>query len=331
MWGLVLFYVVLLALVLWFVWWTAIGPFWNELTIDRLVHESQSWPQAAWLANKRVTVVVNPRSGAAGRAGVMVRRVLVPMLRKQRVNTIAVVEMTANGEGMSAAELELANCDLLVVAGGDGTLHQLLNRIGLTEIPLAILPCGSSNGLASSLGILKMKDALRNLVVGSPKRCDVVEVSFVDSNDVKQTRHELQICAMGIIAEHDELQERTLRSWHLSPLLRGIVAPIVVMLKANTFKWKVSWTVPAKIDDELARSVSPLPLPTSSFQSLEVLGNALMLGGSTYGDSTGRVLPHEKLDDGAWSMVVFLRDGSLGLMRTFLSIHNHGQHLSREK
>jgi diacylglycerol kinase (ATP) len=50
--------------------------------------------------------------------------------------------------------------DLVIVAGGDGTVGQVAARLIGREIPLAILPVGTANNLASSIGIVGAVDAV---------------------------------------------------------------------------------------------------------------------------------------------------------------------------
>lgn len=44
-------------------------------------------------------------------------------------------------------------CDLVVVAGGDGTVGKILKLLPDRKIPVAILPLGTANNIATSLGI----------------------------------------------------------------------------------------------------------------------------------------------------------------------------------
>lgn len=44
-------------------------------------------------------------------------------------------------------------CDLVVVAGGDGTVGKAARILAGTETPIAIVPCGTANNIARSLGI----------------------------------------------------------------------------------------------------------------------------------------------------------------------------------
>lgn len=52
--------------------------------------------------------------------------------------------------------------DLLIIAGGDGTVKLTTNCLR-TRIPIAILPLGSANGLAQCLGIKNLEDGLESL------------------------------------------------------------------------------------------------------------------------------------------------------------------------
>lgn len=45
-----------------------------------------------------------------------------------------------------------AGCDLVAIAGGDGTVHATLALLAGTGVPFAILPAGTANNIAKSLG-----------------------------------------------------------------------------------------------------------------------------------------------------------------------------------
>jgi len=45
-----------------------------------------------------------------------------------------------------------AHCDLLVIAGGDGTFSDIVNAIDTVETPVAFLPLGTGNALGYALG-----------------------------------------------------------------------------------------------------------------------------------------------------------------------------------
>jgi diacylglycerol kinase (ATP) len=68
---------------------------------------------------------------------------------------------------------------LVVVAGGDGTVGTVARRLAGSERVLAILPCGTANNLARSLGIpLDPLAAARDLRQRRDRRLDVGVVQF---------------------------------------------------------------------------------------------------------------------------------------------------------
>jgi diacylglycerol kinase family enzyme len=57
--------------------------------------------------------------------------------------------------------------DLIVVAGGDGTIGRVLRRLERRDVPLLLLPLGSANNIASALGA-KRGSAIESLVARLP-------------------------------------------------------------------------------------------------------------------------------------------------------------------
>ena len=43
--------------------------------------------------------------------------------------------------------------DAVIVAGGDGTVGKVAKRLAGTDVPLVVLPTGTANNIARSLGI----------------------------------------------------------------------------------------------------------------------------------------------------------------------------------
>jgi diacylglycerol kinase (ATP) len=64
--------------------------------------------------------------------------------------------------------------DLVIVAGGDGTVARVARRLRNREIHLAILPIGTANNIAGALGINGDIEALiSHLPMAKPKRLDI--------------------------------------------------------------------------------------------------------------------------------------------------------------
>src|SRR5215213_4125521 len=61
----------------------------------------------------------------------------------------------------------------IIIAGGDGTINQVVNSLRKLKVQFGIIPCGSGNGLAFSAGIPKSPEtALQIVFRGKSEWCD---------------------------------------------------------------------------------------------------------------------------------------------------------------
>ncbi|ADB31837.1 diacylglycerol kinase catalytic region [Kribbella flavida DSM 17836] len=88
------------------------------------------------------------------------------------------LETTVDDAGYTMAQRAVEETvDLVVVAGGDGTVRVVCAELARTGIPVAVLPAGTGNLLARNLGItLDLDAALAELLDGSERRIDSVLV-----------------------------------------------------------------------------------------------------------------------------------------------------------
>lgn len=122
-------------------------------------------------------VILNPTSGA-GRGQRMVERIIVGLER--RGIEARVVATTAPREAARLGrEAALEDVDLVVAAGGDGTVHEVANGLltalaaGVEGPVLGILPIGTGNDFAKLVGPLDDLDrSLDILVDGNLRRLD---------------------------------------------------------------------------------------------------------------------------------------------------------------
>ena len=67
--------------------------------------------------------------------------------------------------------------DAIVAVGGDGTVNEVINGIGLSGVTMGIIPTGSGNGLARHLGIsLIPMRALRTIIQGYSTPIDIMQI-----------------------------------------------------------------------------------------------------------------------------------------------------------
>lgn len=100
-------------------------------------------------SSRRVFVVFNP---VAGRRRSRLLAATLAELRKLGCS-VAVAETAVKGDAeVFAANAHRDEYDVIAVAGGDGTINEVVNGLGVDAPPLAVIPLGTANVLALELG-----------------------------------------------------------------------------------------------------------------------------------------------------------------------------------
>lgn len=128
-----------------------------------------------------ITLVVNPKSGSGRAARVLAKiRKALPRMR--------IVELGAPGSDDSQVIDEAAaSCEVLAVAGGDGTVQSAAAAAMAHDVPLAVLPGGTFNHFAKDLGMFPLGAAIAAVKAGTQAAVDVGEVNgriFVNTASV---------------------------------------------------------------------------------------------------------------------------------------------------
>ncbi|MBV8207671.1 MAG: sphingosine kinase, partial [Acidobacteria bacterium] len=125
---------------------------------------------------KKVALIYNPvaGSGRSGRAGQV--EAAAGVLRRGGIELSVMATRRAGGATDQAMEAIAAGCDTVIACGGDGTVHECMQRM-ISEraaATLGVLPIGTGNALARDLRL--PKDPLRAaqaLLEGIPRRIAV--------------------------------------------------------------------------------------------------------------------------------------------------------------
>ena len=160
-------------------------------------------------------IIGNPNSGSAGDEGYLER--FAETLRAGGLE----VEVLNTERPDHATELSAAAGDRLVVAaGGDGTVNEVLN--GLSKgATLGILPLGTANVLARELGLpLKPEDACERILTGTPVRMDVGVATDEEGTERRFA------CMAGIGFDANVVREVTPR---LKRYLRSLAFPLIAL------------------------------------------------------------------------------------------------------
>lgn len=125
---------------------------------------------------KRGVLIYNPTAGQRDR-----RARMGSLIRDMQTRGIELVNAPTEHAG-HATEIVRAflgrGVDLVAACGGDGTISEAAWGLAGTEVPLAVLPGGTSNVLARELSIpLSIDHAKELLVTGTPKRVRLLKAN----------------------------------------------------------------------------------------------------------------------------------------------------------
>lgn len=127
-----------------------------------------------------VALLVNPAARAGVRTGAAT--VAAERLRAHGVRTAII----SGGSAAESSELLRAaialGTDAVVVAGGDGTVSLAIQEVAGTGIPLGIIPVGTGNDFAATLGLREMEAAAAadTIAAGATRRVDLARVTRED-------------------------------------------------------------------------------------------------------------------------------------------------------
>ncbi len=122
-----------------------------------------------------VLCLLNPH--AAGGRGAALRE---PLARALQAHPEVPLIVPGDAADARASLMRLAPGSRVIVAGGDGTVHQLLPALHARQLELALLPCGTGNDLAKALGLrhLHWRAALRHGLSAPAARMDLGRVQI---------------------------------------------------------------------------------------------------------------------------------------------------------
>ncbi|WP_333595043.1 diacylglycerol/lipid kinase family protein [Anaerospora hongkongensis] len=189
--------------------------------------------------------------------------------------------------------------DGILISGGDGTVHEIINAmltLGI-DLPIGIIPSGTSNDLASFLRLEKDVEACAALFAGGLTR--LVDVGAV--ND----RYFLNVASAGLLTGVAHTADRTMKNTlgKAAYYLKGIE-------ELPRFR-AIRMTICA--DDVIIDSEVML---------------FLVMNGGTVG-SFDRIAPHARIDDGKLDLLIVHRCSLPELARILISLLS-GAHINHK-
>ncbi|MEJ2010405.1 MAG: diacylglycerol kinase family lipid kinase [Acidobacteriota bacterium] len=192
-----------------------------------------------------------------------------------------------------AAESVKEGYEIIIAAGGDGTLNEVLNGIadvpgGLERALLGVLPLGTVNVFARELGIPRQPDlAWQTILAAHETRIDLPSMEYGADTHL-QRRYFAQLAGAGLDAQAIELVNWSLKK-RIGPFAY-VIAGLQALLRPPS-------RITVSVGPELVEG------------GLVLIGNGRLYGGQF------RVFPHADLRDGLLDVCVFPRVNWLTLAR----------------
>ena len=210
------------------------------------------------------------------------------------------------------------DAEIILVFGGDGTVHRHLAQFVRLQRPLLVVPCGSGNDFARALGLLRVRDSLaawrRFLQDRRAKSIDLGTITPIGRESMQDRRYRVHApryfcCAGGCGLD----SEAARRANQLPPWLRARGGYAVSLLRAlGSFK-----PVAMKVESPARNGTQQAEFTP---MMLSVFANAPFYGGGM------RLAPRAVMDDHRLDFCLVHRVNKVRLSYLFPTVY-FGRHL----
>jgi diacylglycerol kinase (ATP) len=220
----------------------------------------------------------------------------------------------------------IEQADVIVIFGGDGTIHHQLKTLVELDVPVLIVPCGSGNDFARSLGLRTFRDSIsawkkfnsgsknvRSIDLGVIHQAAKLGPVRVDSSAVYRSLNNgcKYFCCVAGVGLDAQITHRAnaLPRWIRARGGYGMTAPRE-FLRFEPF--------PMRISQNGSAPASFRPI------TLAAVANAPSYGGGI------KIAPRANLDDGKLDLCVVKAMTRFELFRLFPTVYS-GRHISLDK
>jgi diacylglycerol kinase (ATP) len=132
----------------------------------------------------KAALIYNPAAGGRRERRTADVECAAAVLRQAGVETIVVATTSPGSASEQAMQAAAAGCDTIIACGGDGTIHDSMQRLvsERSSAALGVLPLGTGNALANDLGLPRdPARAAHALLDAEPRRIAVGQAEYADS------------------------------------------------------------------------------------------------------------------------------------------------------
>jgi diacylglycerol kinase (ATP) len=253
-------------------------------------------------------IIINPAS-AGGRTRARMESIIEMLTSHLRERPVVhVTEKPLEGIHMAASAVS-NGARLLIIVGGDGTIHEVVNglfsngHLRNPQCDIGIISSGSGCGFAQSLSLpFSLDDQVECIVSGTSRQVDVGKVTFKNPEGRNDSRYFINECQVGLGAE----VVRRVQSGHkkLGGRLAFALGALQTIFTHKNKRMRVVVDEKTIIDDELTGIT---------------VGNGAFMGGGM------NLVPGAHLDDGVFDILVMHRLSLLLRLLSFPFIYS-GNH-----
>jgi diacylglycerol kinase (ATP) len=239
----------------------------------------------------RVLIVFNPHAGQAAQLRSAIDRAAQIWTTARWLVELAPTESAGDATRIARAAAA-EGYDLVVAAGGDGTVNEIINGLVGTETAFAPLPAGTVNVWAREMGLpMDVEQAARALLTADRRQIDLGRAKGKDCD-----RHFLLMASVGFDAAVTQ---------ELCPTDKKRLGALAYLKQAAQMAWNYRGSkVYLRIDGQRIRG----PL------LMTVIGNSQLYGGVV------KFTAHALIDDGLLDVCVIQGRSMLGAPLRLLSV-----------
>lgn len=260
---------------------------------------------------RRVALVDNPASGQSSPRRKAIVSDTLAALRDAGIET---EHYTIDGPGSGsrlACQAVERGCDAVLVCGGDGTVHEILQCLVGTPVALGVVPMGTANALASDLGLGRSPSkAIRLLLRAQPVQVPVGRITFRAADGADRSRYFTVAAGIGADA---------LLMARMDPTLKRRFGYLLYLIEA--FRIWASHRFPMFQATFVNGSGTPRVEHASQLLAVRV---------RSFGGVLGRLAPGASLHSQNLALVAFKTRSRIRYMRFLLAVVASRQTFSRD-
>ncbi|MDR2661135.1 MAG: diacylglycerol kinase family lipid kinase [Lactobacillaceae bacterium] len=252
---------------------------------------------------KRARIIYNPTSGREGIKEELIQIIQVYEKAGYETSIFATTpkHFSARDEANRAG---LDGFDLIVAAGGDGTVNEVINGVSSLEKrpKIAVIPAGTTNDFARALNIPRndLLDAAKTIELGETAKIDIGKVD----NQNGDLEYFMNIAALGTLSEVTYSVPSTLKSLYgyLAYVTKG--AELITRIKSTRVLIKHDQ---GEFNGEVSLILLALTNSVGGFE---------------------KIVPNARLDDGKFSLLIIKKTNLAQLLVLITKAIANGKHVN---